>query len=241
MAHDLVRNWAVRIWRPSPLGIENRRCYKSGTSKEQVHFSVISKSKTTTLHICNANYFCMSTLVSKYCWKPLEFYLILSSDTGAWMIHCKCIYQVAVMMSYRIQPYMLVYSDFLTSNHVSGFEEQTMSWTVLALYKRLWIALQFGVHKMYYRELALHHHQNQCNLDYLISIPGSSCQLLKHIVTCLIMNNHLQLWVRSHSWFSSSETNFLLRSSAGLTTTSRASSHSDIYLLELQTKQPART
>jgi hypothetical protein len=95
---------------------------------------------------------------------------------------------------------------FVTSNHVSGFEEQTMSWTVLALYKRLWIALQFGVHKMYYRELALHHHQNQCNLDYLISIPGSSCQLLKHIVTCLIMNNHLQLWVRSHSWFSSSET-----------------------------------
>jgi hypothetical protein len=148
----------------------------------------------------------MSTLVSKYCWKPLEFYFILSSNRGAWMIRCKCIYQVAVMMSYRIQPYMLVYSDFLTSNHVSGFEEQTMSWTVLALYKRLWIALQFGVHKMYYRELALHHHQNHCNLDYLISIPGSSCQLLKHILTCLVMNNHLQLWVRSHSWFSSSET-----------------------------------
>lgn len=94
------------------------------------------------------------------------------------MIHCKCIYQVAVMMSYRIQPYMLVYSEFLTSNHVSGFEEQMMSRTVLALYKRLRIALQFGVHKMYHRELALHHHQNHCNLDYLISIPGSGCQLL---------------------------------------------------------------
>ncbi len=148
--------------------------------------------------------------------------------------------QVAVMMSYRIQPYMLVYSDFLTSNHVSGFEEQTMSWTVLALYKRLWIALQFGVHKMYYRELALHHHQNHCNLDYLISIPGSRSQLLKHIVTFLVMNNHLQLWVRSHSWFSSSETNFLLRSSAGFTMASRDPSHSDNLFVGTADKTTSR-